>query len=360
MANRRIILQHVRFTVLLLSILLLLPSYLPASDSPAIVKETVHYIVLNNVFYLGRDYFYMGYIDEKTFIWLEQDLAHVPEGSTLFVAMHISGRLDEEIKPFQCDSRTIGTQTINISSLFEMLKPYKAHLLTGHMHYNRNMIHSETLYEHNTGTVSDAWWQGDYCLDGTPVGYGVYEVDGADIVANIWNWARNWKVEWFEDEKHMGEMNRFEGLDPEVKKAYSDKEKLDFKWIEPVNTDHLFRESPKKKNSEISMVATDSFWRGYKELISKIRYVYGHIPVFCVADPMIDEPCFSYVKEFTLYCRITEQDKQVYFAGLPDNLLNETDDLASDWHPSYKGQLKIAKQLLIPIATAMNWSYQNN
>lgn len=119
-------------------------------------RGSVHYIVLNNVFYLGRDYFYMGYIDEKTFIWLEQDLAHVPEGSILFVAMYIPDRLEEEIKPFQYDSRTIGTQTINISSLFEMLKPYKAHLLTGHM------------YEHNTGAVSGAWWQGDYCLDGTP------------------------------------------------------------------------------------------------------------------------------------------------------------------------------------------------
>ncbi len=103
-----------------------------------------------------------------------------------------------------------------------------------------------------------------------------------------------------------------------------------------------------------------TFWRGYKELISKIRLAYGNIPVLCVAGPMIDEPCFSYVKEFTLYCRITEQDKQIYFAGLPDNLLNETDDLGSDWHPSYKGQLKIATQLLIPIATIMNWDYQNN
>ena len=103
-----------------------------------------------------------------------------------------------------------------------------------------------------------------------------------------------------------------------------------------------------------------AFWKGYKELISKIRYVYGHVPVFCVVGPMIDEPCFSYVKEFTLYCQITEQDKQVYFAGLPDNLLNETDDLGSDWNPSYKGQLKIAKQLLVPIATVINWDYQNN
>ncbi|MBK5196646.1 MAG: metallophosphoesterase, partial [Proteiniphilum sp.] len=139
-------------------------------DHYSFSRGQIHYIVLNNVFYLGRDYFYMGYIDEKTFEWLEQYLSYVPEGSTLIVSMHIPGRLDEEVKPFQYDSQTISAQTINISSLFEMLRPYKVHLLTGHMHYNRNIIHAENLYEHNTGAVSGAWWQGDYCLDGTPMG----------------------------------------------------------------------------------------------------------------------------------------------------------------------------------------------
>lgn len=262
-------------------------------------RGLVHYIVLNNVFYVGRDYFYMGYIDEKTFRWLEQDLAHVPMGSTIFVSMHIPGRLDEEVAPFQYNSRTISTQTINISSLFEMLKPYNTHLLTGHMHYNRNIIHSENLYEHNTGAVSGAWWQGEYGLDGTPVGYGVYEIDGSDVewyfksvghnkdyqmrvfppqtteeygldvVVNIWNWDRNWKVEWYEDGESMGDMRRFEGIDPEVKRAYSDKEKLDFKWIEPANTDHLFRASPKKKNSTIKVVAIDPFGKEYTEIIQQ-------------------------------------------------------------------------------------------
>ena len=262
-------------------------------------RGAVHYVVLNNVFYLGRDYFYMGYIDEKTFKWLEQDLAHVPEGSTLIVSMHIPGRLDEEVKPFQYNSRTISAQTINISSLFEMLKPYQVHLFTGHMHYNRNMIHSGNLYEHNTGAVSGAWWQGDYCLDGTPIGYGVYEINGSevtwyfksvgedrdhqmrvyapnttsrygnDVVTNIWNWDRNWKVEWQEDGVDMGAMTRFEGIDPEVEKAYSDKEKLEFSWIAPGMTDHLFRATPQKKDAEITITAKDTFGNVYRETIQR-------------------------------------------------------------------------------------------
>ena len=256
-------------------------------------RGEVHYVVLNNVFYVGRDYFYMGYIDEKTFGWLEQDLSHVPEGSTVIVSMHIPGRLDEDVKPFQYNSSTISAQTINISSLFDILKSYKVHLFTGHMHYNRNIIHSDKLYEHNTGAVSGAWWQGDYCLDGTPIGYGVYEIDGSDVswffksvgkdrdhqmrvyapnttsrygkdvVVNIWNWDKNWKVKWQENDIDMGEMTQFVGLDPEVEKAYSDKEKLEFSWIAPEQTSHLFRATPNNPDSKITIIAQDPFGNVY-------------------------------------------------------------------------------------------------
>lgn len=137
-------------------------------------RGLIHYIVLNNVFYLGRDYFYMGYINEKTFKWLEQDLSYVTEGSTIFIAMHIPAQLNEEKQSFSYNAETISAQTVNISALFDRLDSYNVHMLTGHMHYNKNIIHSDKLYEHNTGAVSGAWWQGDYCLDGTPIGYGVY------------------------------------------------------------------------------------------------------------------------------------------------------------------------------------------
>ena len=215
------------------------------------------------------------------------------------LSMHIPARLDEEVQPFRYNSREISAQTINISSLFEMLKPYNVHLFTGHMHYNRNIIHADKLYEHNTGAVSGAWWQGDYCLDGTPVGYGVYEIDGTevswyfksvgkprdhqmriyapgttvnygnDVVVNIWNWDKNWQVQWQEDGVDMGAMNRFEGLDPEVEKAYSDKEKLEFSWIAPEKTDHLFRATPLKSNSDITIVAKDPFGNVYRETIKR-------------------------------------------------------------------------------------------
>ena len=55
----------------------------------------VHYIILNNNFYIGREFYYIGYIDEKTFQWLEKDLSFLEEGTPLVIVMHIPTRLTE-------------------------------------------------------------------------------------------------------------------------------------------------------------------------------------------------------------------------------------------------------------------------
>ena len=35
--------------------------------------------------------------------------------------------------------------------------------------------------EHNTAAVCGTWWRADINVDGTPRGYGVYEVDGNQV-----------------------------------------------------------------------------------------------------------------------------------------------------------------------------------
>lgn len=257
-------------------------------------RGKVHYIVLDNVFYIGRDYFYIGYITEKMFQWLEQDLSHVPKGSPVFVAMHIPAQLSETPQPFSYSNENMGGQTINASALFKILEPYNAHILTGHMHYNKNIIHAPNLYEHNTAAICGTWWQGDYCLDGTPLGYGVYEINGdnvqwyfksaghpqeyqmrayavgentnfpGDVTVNVWNWDKNWKIEWTENGKNWGEMTRFQGIDPEVIKMCADKDELEFKWISPIINEHMFRATPASKGSTIEIIVTDAFGKKYK------------------------------------------------------------------------------------------------
>lgn len=262
-------------------------------------KGKAHYIVLNDVFYLARDYFYAGYLDEKQLAWLEKDLSYVEKGSLIFVAMHIPTRLEVGQIPFEYSNANIAGRVSNAAFLHEILKPYRAHILTGHTHYNRNLEHSDNLYEHITAAVCGTWWQGDVCLDGTPQGYGVYEVNGdqlawyfksagfpkehqlrayapgtsekypEDVIANVWNWDQQWKVEWLEDGKVMGEMIRFSMCDPETEKMCADKDKLEFKWIAATPNEHMFRAPVKNKKALIEVRATDHFGTAYQSRVNQ-------------------------------------------------------------------------------------------
>lgn len=257
-------------------------------------KGKAHYIVLNDVFYLARDYFYAGYIEEKLLSWLEKDLSYVEKGSLLFVAMHIPTRLEVGQIPFEYSNANIAGRVSNAAFLYEILKPYRTHLFTGHTHYNRNLEHSDRLYEHITAAICGTWWQGTVCLDGTPQGYGVYEIDNDnvtwyfksagfpkeyqmrvyapgsskeypnDITANVWNWDEKWKVEWLEDGKLMGEMTRFSMCDPAAEALCADKDKLEFKWISATPNEHMFRATLKDKQTKIEVLVTDRFGNTYR------------------------------------------------------------------------------------------------
>lgn len=255
-------------------------------------KGNVHYIVINNNFYVNRDYQYIGYIDERTFEWMEQDLAHVPEENLIVVVAHIPMSSTEELQW----NTLLPDETSNARGLFEMLSGRNAHIITGHSHFNHNVCFSDSLMEHNTAAVCGIWWKADVCVDGTPTGYGVYDFDGNnvkwyyksynhpasyqaiaylpgseaeypdDIIANVWNYDKQWKVEWLEDGKVMGEMTRYDGYDPKAKAICADKERVVYDWIYPVTTPHLFRATPKNKDAKIIVRATDRFGNIYEAI----------------------------------------------------------------------------------------------
>lgn len=260
-------------------------------------KGNAHYIIVNNNFYIGRDYFYMGYIDEKTFTWLEQDLANVPKGSLVFLIMHIPGRLKDKQTQFQYNYDLIADQTINFGALSEMMKSYQAHIISGHMHYNLNIEHSPNLIEHNTAAICGTWWRGEICLDGTPQGYAIYEVDGNDvkwyykgseykkeyqfrgypvgtsaeypfdIIVNVWNYDPKWKVEWLENGKLMGSLQKYTGFDPDAQILCADKKKVVYDWILPIKNEHMFRAKPQNPKAKIEVRVTDRFGQVYTDVI---------------------------------------------------------------------------------------------
>ena len=265
-------------------------------------RGKVHYIVIDNNFYIGREYFYIGYVDEKTFRWLEQDLSFVPEGSTVIVAMHMPTRLTPDQKPFVYNYQGLADQTVNASALHALFEDYNTHIITGHMHYNLNICHGASLMEHNTAAVCGTWWCTDVCLDGTPAGYGVYSVDGSDVqwlyksagypaghqlraylpgaseqypeavVANVWNYDPQWKVEWCEDGKVMGEMEKFTGYDPYASVMCRDTTRISYSWIGPTPTEHLFKAVPSDPSAEITVRVTDRFGNVYTAPASKLVY----------------------------------------------------------------------------------------
>lgn len=261
-------------------------------------RGNVHYVVLNDVFYLARDYFYAGYIDERQLAWLEKDLSYVPDSSLVMVAMHIPTRLEVGSVPFEYSNANVAGRVSNAPFLYEILKPYNAHILSGHTHYNDNLIHADNLYEHITAATCGTWWQGDVCLDGTPLGYGVYQIDGnqvewffksagypkeyqmrvyapgasknnpEDLIANVWNWDKDWQVIWLEDGKVMGEMERITLCDPAAELLCNDKEKLEFPWISATPNKHMFRATPQNKSARMEVQATDRFGHIYKSGIN--------------------------------------------------------------------------------------------
>lgn len=118
-------------------------------------RGKVHYVVLDDVFWMGR--YYAGYLTQQQLDWLKQDLALVPEGSTVIVSMHIPC-YSRQARHGEWGKESYHKVLSNRQELFKMLKPYNAHLMTGHEHYNENYILADNLYEHCHAPLSTLFW----------------------------------------------------------------------------------------------------------------------------------------------------------------------------------------------------------
>lgn len=282
-------------------------------------RGNVHYIAVDNCFYFGRDYFYMGYIDERTFRWLEQDLANVPAGTTVVLFMHIPLADQAEKVPFTYNGKRIGEETVNAEHLKALLAPYPTHIITGHEHWNKNIEYSDSLYEHNTAAACGLWWQTPVCEDGSPRGYNVFTVNGQDfdwyykstgmdrdhqmraylpgelkdapddIVANVWGADSQWKIEWLEDGKVMGEMTQFKAVDPFTASLIADRSKLKYPWTSASPTPHIYRATPVNPEAKLTVRATDRQGRVFNAPALKAADYQGVYPIEYVARPNTPE-----------------------------------------------------------------------
>ena len=239
-------------------------------------RGSAHYIVMDDVRYLGSDRNYDGHISQQQLDWLQKDLAYISKEKLIVLCLHIP--VHQGVK--------------NNKDLYSVLEDRNVHIMSGHTHFQANIIKGN-IYEHNHGTVCGAWWTGPVCGDGTPNGYGVYKVKGTElswyyqstglpadhqfnifvsdynathklIKVNIWNYDPAWKTEYAIDGIKKGPLEQYEGFDPV---AYATLLGQDLPkprgFAEPKMTDHLFRAFVPVFTKEVTVTATDRFGKQF-------------------------------------------------------------------------------------------------
>jgi hypothetical protein len=240
-------------------------------------RGQLHYVVMDNVRYLGKDRNYDGFFQQNQLDWLQKDLAFVPKDKLIILCTHIP----------------VHSGTKNNDALYDLLEGRQVHIMSGHTHYHVNAIKNENIYEHNHGTVCGAWWTGPICGDGTPCGYGVYSAKGnqlswhyqstgkdADhqfsihtkdfsvteqlVEVNIWNFDPAWSTALWVDDVFKGSLEQYEGFDsvayasligPGLPKARG--------FAEPRLTDHLFKATIPITAKKIKIEVMDRFGKKY-------------------------------------------------------------------------------------------------
>lgn len=227
----------------------------------------VHYVVLNDNFFVGKDWYYIGYLPERQLSWLEKDLAYVPKGSEIVLCMHIPTQLYHvDTKAFSYPY--ISEMMCNNTALYKIVDGYQTTILSGHMHTNTNVRINDHIVEHNIGGLCGAWWCGTVCIDGCPPGCKVYERHGKEqkwyykgegmsrdvqariyaddpsypgkVIAHVWDQDADWKVEYMENGSKVCDMTRFEGVDPTAVEQFKDPTRYKISWVGYLKTPNLF------------------------------------------------------------------------------------------------------------------------
>jgi hypothetical protein len=252
----------------------------------------VHYVVLQDVLWHGTGY--VGYVDDRQLQWLEGDLALLEPGRTVVVFLHIP----LESRQWRRDGLRAPSPTTSVNNraaVYALLERFEVHVVSGHTHENEHVFEGG-LHEHVHGTVCGAWWTGPICHDGSPSGYGAFDVKGESIewlykatghpaehqlrlyapgadltapdelVANVWNWDPKWQVEWVADGVRVGPMARRIGRDPLAVQLHTGPDLPKKRtWVEPARTEHLFYAPVGPGTREVQVRATDRFGRTFTE-----------------------------------------------------------------------------------------------
>ena len=251
-------------------------------------------IALDNIIYDAKRKYKEGYADH-VLRFVKGLLKYVPMSSDLYVAQHspVLGRVETR------------TRIINATDLISMLRGHKVTFISGHNHVNDHFEFEKDITEQNVAAICGAWWDTQHCKDGTPRGYKVFtKKDGKlswyfkaeghekdfqveifkpgqmpmhpnSVVANVWDWDPQWKVEWYEDGQYMGTMDRVTDLSPlytqEINKAYEGKTISDYK--KPAPAQHYFAATPSQYAKKVMVTVESRFGKSWVYEVDMTDYV---------------------------------------------------------------------------------------
>ncbi len=164
-----------------------------------------HFFVLDNIEYQGTGQSdpgnvrgsggYVAKLGKRQLKWLERELEYVPTEALVFLAMH------SPLETYVGDSPGVTTQ--DRRELFKLLsgRP-NLYAVAGHTHTTEHLYFGEEdgfrgpgeFHHHVLTAVSGSWWSGPFDeqgipttwqRDGTPNGYHILEVDGADVAVRF-------------------------------------------------------------------------------------------------------------------------------------------------------------------------------
>ena len=244
----------------------------------------VHVITIKAINYVGQRN-YIESVTGQTLSWLKHDLSYVPKGTLVFLNMHPSAWNAIEDGNVR-DARQMQA----------LLSDYDVHVFCGHTHYYENSEVTPKLYQHNIGAACGAWWVGQVNRCGAPNGYLIVDVNGTSVkwhykatghpvsyqlraydkgawlsqpeyvVANVWDYDSHCKVEWYQDGKYMGPMERF----TDRAQSYLPYEK---KASDAPLTSHLFRAKPQGDYQTATVVFTNRFGEKYSLTATSTRVI---------------------------------------------------------------------------------------
>ena len=299
----------------------------------------IHYVVLDNINYTNTggsngtigDRDYRGVVVPYQMDWLRKDLATIKDKSTpIVIAMHIP--LYNRPALVGNGNQTNTPRLDNASEIVTVLSEFSnVSVLTGHSHNNYTAEPSSSLMEHNIGAICATWWWTGYhvknhiCTDGSPGGYGVWEMDGKDmkwyyksigyakeyqfrttdlnsvhitaekyapasnnteiakyagpyatpnnnneVLINVWGYDTQWKIEVKENGNSLG-VERVNAMDPLHIISY-DAQRLNAKStvsFPATNTNHLFKVKASNSANTLEIKVTDRFGRIYTESMKR-------------------------------------------------------------------------------------------